>query len=223
MNMRLLFALAVGIAAIMVGPAAHAAPCTVPNMLTNGQVSDASQVMANFNSVSACASAAVTPTGSPTAGSITKFSGSSTVTNGDLSGDCTTSGTLAVTCANFVTLNTTQTISASKRGTVQALTLSGSTATPNFDTGNNFTLTLTGADTMANPSTTPVAGQSGVMELIQDATGSRTLTWGSLYITSRGTSAISLSTAPNARDYVSYYVADSTHIVISMGVPNAVH
>jgi len=66
-------------------------------MLTNGQTADATQVMANFNSISACASAAVTPTGSPAAGNITQFSGSSSVTNGDLSGDVTTSGTLTTT------------------------------------------------------------------------------------------------------------------------------
>lgn len=37
-------------------------------------------------------------TGSPVNGNLTKFSASSTITNADLSGDCTTSGTLAVTC-----------------------------------------------------------------------------------------------------------------------------
>lgn len=40
----------------------------------------------------------VTTTGSPASGSLTRFSGSLTVTNGDLSGDCTTNGSLAVTC-----------------------------------------------------------------------------------------------------------------------------
>jgi len=40
---------------------------------------------------------AVTTTGSPANGNLTKFSGATTVTNGDLSGDATTSGTLAVT------------------------------------------------------------------------------------------------------------------------------
>jgi hypothetical protein len=40
----------------------------------------------------------VTTTGSPATGNLAKFSGSASVTNGDLSGDCTTSGTLATTC-----------------------------------------------------------------------------------------------------------------------------
>ena len=45
----------------------------------------------------ACA-APVTATGSPASGNLAKWSGTTSVTNGDLSGDCTTSGTLATTC-----------------------------------------------------------------------------------------------------------------------------
>lgn len=43
----------------------------------------------------------VTTTGSPANGNLTKFSGASTITNGDLSGDVTTSGTLATTVAKL--------------------------------------------------------------------------------------------------------------------------
>lgn len=42
----------------------------------------------------------VTVTGSPSSGNLTKFSGASSITNGDLSGDVTTSGTLATTLAS---------------------------------------------------------------------------------------------------------------------------
>jgi hypothetical protein len=42
-------------------------------------------------------SGTVTTTGSPASGNLTKFSGATSITNGDLSGDATTSGTLAVT------------------------------------------------------------------------------------------------------------------------------
>lgn len=41
----------------------------------------------------------VTTTGSPASGNLTKFSGSTSITNGDLTGDVTTSGTLATTLA----------------------------------------------------------------------------------------------------------------------------
>lgn len=40
----------------------------------------------------------VTTTGTPVSGELTKFSGASSITNGDLSGDCTTSGALAIIC-----------------------------------------------------------------------------------------------------------------------------
>src|SRR5882724_5300286 len=44
----------------------------------------------------------VTVTGSPVSGNLTKFSGPASITNGDLSGDVTTAGTLATTIANNV-------------------------------------------------------------------------------------------------------------------------
>jgi len=74
------------------------AACTVPNQITNGQPADATVVMGNFNAIKDCADAAVTPSGTPAAGNLTVFSGPKSVASGDLSGDCTTSGGLAVTC-----------------------------------------------------------------------------------------------------------------------------
>ncbi len=50
-------------------------------------------------------SGTVTTTGSPANGNLTKFSGATSVTNGDLSGDVTTSGTLATTIANDAVTN----------------------------------------------------------------------------------------------------------------------
>lgn len=44
------------------------------------------------------ASGSLTATGSPASGNLAKWSGATSVTNADLSGDCTTSGTLAITC-----------------------------------------------------------------------------------------------------------------------------
>lgn len=75
------------------------AQCTVPNVLTNGQVADASEVMDNFNAVAECADEAVTPTGSPQSGEIAVFTGDQTVTSGDLTGDVTTSGSTTTTLA----------------------------------------------------------------------------------------------------------------------------
>jgi hypothetical protein len=91
------FALALLCSVLMPVAPARAA-CTVPNSITNGQVADATAVMGNFNALKGCADGAVTPTGTPAAGNLATFSSSQTITNGNLSGDCTTSGTLAVTC-----------------------------------------------------------------------------------------------------------------------------
>lgn len=148
---------------------------------------------------------------------------------------CGTFGTAAGTCAQgndsritgAAQLGTAETFTAAQRSAVSTLTISTATFTPSFDAAQNFKLTLINAScpcTIANPSTTPVAGQSGVFEIIQSGTGSDTIgTWGSNYTFAGGTSTIVLSTAAGARDYFSYYVADSTHIVLSAGALNASH
>jgi hypothetical protein len=101
--LTLAFALVVSMC--LPGSRAEAA-CSVPNQLANGQVADANAVMGDFNALKNCADSAVAPSGSPAAGNLPVFSGSNTITGGNLSGDCTTAGTLAVTCtrSNGVTL-----------------------------------------------------------------------------------------------------------------------
>lgn len=76
------------------------AQCTVPNVLTNGQVADATEVMDNFEAVANCADEAVTPSGTPTSGQIAVFSGAQVITGGDLTGDITTSGGTATSLAS---------------------------------------------------------------------------------------------------------------------------
>ena len=76
--------------------------------------------------------------------------------------------------------------------------------TLNFQTNQNFVLTFTGNVTLANPST-ETAGQSGVIVCIQDGSGSRTLSLGTVYETAAG-AGITLSTAANAVDVIPYFV-----------------
>lgn len=86
----------------------------------------------------------------------------------------------------------------------------GATITPDFATNNNFTVTLGDNRTMANPSNL-VAGQSGSIFIVQDATGSRTLSWGSYWDFSGGVAPI-LSATANAVDRVDYIVRSTTSI-----------
>lgn len=91
-------------ATLVLGSALFSSPalaaCTVPNVLTNGQVADALVVMENFNTVAACAEAAVTPTGTPQSGAIAIISGPKSVTSGNLTGDVSTSGGTVTSLAN---------------------------------------------------------------------------------------------------------------------------
>jgi hypothetical protein len=84
--------------------------------------------------------------------------------------------------------------------------------TLDFSTYQNFVLTLTGNVTLDNP-TTETLGQTGFLVLIQDATGSRTVSLGSQYLTAGG-SGLTLSTAANAIDIVPYIVQATDKILL---------
>lgn len=102
-----------------------------------------------------------------------------------------------------------QSFTAAQRGSVSALT-DGSTITPDFAVANNFSVTLGGNRTLANP-TNLVAGQSGVIKLTQDGTGSRTLAFGSYWDFAAG-AAPTLTTTAAAVDILAYYVDSTTNI-----------
>ncbi len=126
-----------------------------------------------------------------------------------------TSGVVAVATAgtDYAGISTAQSFTAGQRGSVSALT-DGATITPNFNTANNFSLTIGGNRTLANP-TNITAGQSGVIVITQDGTGSRTLAYGSYWDFSGGT-APTLTTAASAVDVLVYYVNSTTSITASL-------
>ena len=101
------------------------------------------------------------------------------------------------------------TFTAGIRGEITTLT-DGATITPDMDDSNNFTVTLEGNRTLANP-TNLTAGQSGSIFIVQDGTGSRTLAWGSYWDFAGGT-APTLTTTASAVDRVDYVVRTSTSI-----------
>ncbi|GEM_PF-2858241 len=111
--------------------------------------------------------------------------------------------------AGYAQLAAAQSFTKAQRGAVVAL-VDGATITPDFSLGNNFSLTIAGNRTLANP-TNLVAGQSGIIVITQDATGSRTAAFGSYWKFASG-SAPSLTTTANAVDVLAYYVESANRI-----------
>ena len=107
----------------------------------------------------------------------------------------------------------TQSFTAAQRGSITALT-DGATITPDFAVANNFSVTLGGNRTLANPSNL-TAGQSGCIWITQDGTGSRTLAYGSQWDFTGGT-APTLTTTAAAVDCLVYAVQSSTKITATL-------
>lgn len=172
---------------------------TDPNSLTNGTTADAAQVEAKIDTIysefngsisnaNISASAAIAYSKLNLSGGIlnadisgsaaiaySKLNLTGAIVNGDLA------GSIAATqiSGTAVTLSGSQTLTGAKTfaKTVQTITAGtdGSTITFDLSLGNVHTVTLGGNRTLAlsNGST----GQAFVIRLLQDGTGSRTVTW----------------------------------------------
>jgi hypothetical protein len=116
--------------------------------------------------------------------------------------------------ADTAKTDVTQSFTRAQRGAINALT-DGATITPDFAVANNFSVTLGGNRTLANPSNL-TAGQSGSIFITQDGTGSRTLAYGSQYDFIGGT-APTLTTTAGAVDRIDYIVrtTGSIHCVFT--------
>ena len=134
--------------------------------------------------------------------------GASTLT-GIIKGSGTSALTTATAGTDYAGIDTAQTFTKGQRGEITALS-DGATITPDLADSNNFSVTLGGNRTLANPSNI-VAGQSGSFFITQDGTGSRTLAYGSYYDFAGGT-APTLSTTAAAVDRIDYVVRTSTSI-----------
>lgn len=125
--------------------------------------------------------------------------------------------TAALGVLGAAALAVAQTFTKAQRGAIVVLA-DGATITPDFDTGNHFSVTLAGNRTLANPTNT-VAGQSGHIFITQDGTGGRTLAYGANWKFAAGT-APSLSTGGGAIDRLDYVVKSATeiHAALAKGV-----
>ena len=182
------------------------------------------QMKASANAIVATvavANAALSRAGGAMTGAITTnstFDGVDIATRDAVLTTTTNTANAANTTANAAaTLTAVQTFTAGQRGEVTALTDASSIAT-NLALSNNFSVTLAGNRTLANPTNT-VAGQSGSIFITQDGTGSRTLAYGTNFKFVAGT-APTLSTAAASVDRIDYVVASATkiHAVASLDV-----
>lgn len=83
-----------------------------------------------------------------------------------------------------------------------------------MSTGFDFTVTLGGNRTLGNPTNT-VVGRRGRIRVVQDGTGSRTLTKSANHKTAGG-AALTLSTAAGSVDYIDYDCRSSTDIRLTL-------
>jgi len=118
--------------------------------------------------------------------------------------------------ASTAKTNTVQTFTAAQRGSISALGNQSGTITLNMATANNVSLTLNAnsSNTLANP-TNLTAGQSGAIFITQDATGSRTLAYGTNWDFVNGTTP-TLTTTANAVDVLVYSVRSASSIVCQL-------
>ena len=114
--------------------------------------------------------------------------------------------------ASYLLLSETtngQTVTGGVRSNIVTLTDAANIAY-DMDDGNNATVTLGGNRTLDNPSNITV-GQSGSIFIVQDGTGSRTLSFGSAFDFAGGT-APTLTTAANAVDRLDFVVRTTSSI-----------
>lgn len=136
-------------------------------------------------------------------------------------GYCPLDGAADVPDANLssdvMRLNTPQTITSGKGDAFVTLT-DGATITPNCDDGNTWVVTLGGNRTFAN-ATNPRDGQTVTLIVIQDGTGSRTLSWGTAYLFPSG-AAPTLTTAAAGVDMftMKYRSATAKWYVVTSGL-----
>lgn len=125
--------------------------------------------------------------------------GDSTVTSAKLVDDLTLGGRTTV---------------ASSLGTVSALGNVSTNQTLDFDTANNFSMTLTGNITLNSPSNI-AAGQAGIVVITQDGTGSRTMGFNTIW-KFPGATIPTLTTTASAVDVLVWYAESGTRITAKM-------
>ncbi len=182
-------------------------------------VSGASYLLTSNNLSELTATAATARTNLGLGSIATQAASNVAITGGSVNG--TTVGASTPSTGAFTTLSATGTatfsgaMSATANAYMQIDALTdASTIAVDMSVGNNFSVTLGGNRTLGNP-TNLTAGQSGVIFITQDGTGSRTLAYSS-YWDFPSQTAPTLTTTANAVDVLVYTVRSSTSIAAQL-------
>ena len=182
-------------------------------------VSGASYLLTS-NNLSELTATAATARSNLGLGSIaTQSAGSVAITGGAVNNTAIGASTASTGAFTTLSASGTATFSGAMSATanaymqIDALT-DASTIAVDMSVGNNFSVTLGGNRTLGNP-TNLTAGQSGVIFITQDGTGSRTLAYSS-YWDFPSQTAPTLTTTANAVDVLVYTVRSSTSIAAQL-------
>ena len=122
--------------------------------------------------------------------------------------------TIPASTTTLAGLAVAQSYTKAQRGTPVTLT-DAATIAVDLSLGNNFAVTLAGNRTLGDP-TNVTAGQSGVIVVTQDGTGSRTLAYaGTKWKFAGGTAPTLTAGVGGAVDVLAYYVESSTRITVT--------
>ena len=94
-----------------------------------------------------------------------------------------------------------------------AVTANTASTTLDFDDGNDFKVNISANTTFTFDN--PVAGQRGVIYIVQDATGGRTFVLPAIAKTPKGGASITQSTDANGISILSYTVLDASNVLVN--------
>ena len=112
--------------------------------------------------------------------------------------------------ANAVFTHNSHTFVKAQRGTIHSVSVGAANVTIDLANTNHHSLTL-GTNTHLNRPSNITAGQTGSIFIVQDGTGSRTLSYSSVFDFAGGT-APTLTTTASAVDRIDYVVRSSSSI-----------
>ena len=114
----------------------------------------------------------------------------------------------------YAKLSVAQSFTKAQRSTPVVISSTSGITNIDFDSSNNFTLTLSENTSLSNP-TNMTVGQSGQITVIQHSTSAKTLTFSNYWKSVDGTTQ-TVSTTLNAINLITYYVNSNNHITFNL-------